>query len=115
VFLSPFRLSLAIAAGLMFCLAFDDPMMSWVEGIVVLVIVIFLFLIDLISTFLKEVSRVKQEEQLLVFSSFRDNAILSVMRDGREESIGKDEIKVGDIVKIQSGMEIPADGILVKG
>lgn len=35
-------------------------------------------------------------------------------RDGKEETMHKENIKVGDIVKIVNGMDIPVDGIAVE-
>ncbi len=35
-------------------------------------------------------------------------------RDGKEEKVHFDDIKVGDIVKIKAGMNIPVDGIIIK-
>lgn len=37
------------------------------------------------------------------------------MRDGTEKIIHKNLIKVGDIIKVEAGMNIPVDGILVFG
>ena len=34
--------------------------------------------------------------------------------DGKEEVMHKDFIKVGDIIKIKGGMDIPVDGICVE-
>lgn len=35
-------------------------------------------------------------------------------RDGKEETMHKENIKVGDIIKIKNGMDIPVDGICVE-
>lgn len=37
------------------------------------------------------------------------------LRNGKEEPIQYDNIVVGDIVKIKSGMNIPVDGVLIHG
>ena len=39
---------------------------------------------------------------------------VTLRRDGREETMHKDNIKVGDIIKIKNGMDIPVDGICVE-
>ncbi len=37
------------------------------------------------------------------------------MRDGKEIIIHRNELKVGDILSIKSGMNIPVDGIVIQG
>lgn len=41
--------------------------------------------------------------------------IVTVRRDGgKEDTMHKEGIKVGDIIKIKNGMDIPVDGICVE-
>jgi Ca2+ transporting ATPase len=58
----------------------------------------------------------KQERQ---FRSLYDEANsrkkVSCFRNGKVESLGGEELVVGDIVKLQEGMEIPADGYVLEG
>lgn len=37
------------------------------------------------------------------------------MRDGKEKEVNVQNLLVGDLVKIQAGMSIPVDGILIRG
>lgn len=37
------------------------------------------------------------------------------MRDGKEEIVHYNNVHVGDVVKIKAGMNIPVDGIIIKG
>jgi P-type E1-E2 ATPase len=37
------------------------------------------------------------------------------MRDSREVTVHRNNIKVGDIIKIENGMNIPVDGIILEG
>lgn len=39
---------------------------------------------------------------------------MTCLRDGKEERVHYNHIKVGDIIKIKAGMNIPVDGILLK-
>jgi len=41
--------------------------------------------------------------------------VLTVIRDGKESEINLQKLLVGDLVKIQAGMAIPVDGILIRG
>ncbi|WP_029520378.1 cation-translocating P-type ATPase [Persephonella sp. IF05-L8] len=54
------------------------------------------------SNFMKELLKLSPEKAV-------------VIRDGQEIEINRDEIKVGDIVKIVPGEKIPADGIVIEG
>ena len=54
------------------------------------------------SNFMKELLKLSPEKA-------------TVIRDGKEVEVSKDEIKVGDIVKIKPGDKIPADGIVIEG
>jgi magnesium-transporting ATPase (P-type) len=37
------------------------------------------------------------------------------MRDGKEKTIHRNDLKVGDIIKIEGGMNIPVDGVVIVG
>ncbi|WP_457643471.1 heavy metal translocating P-type ATPase [Persephonella sp.] len=54
------------------------------------------------SNFMKELLKLSPEKA-------------TVIRDGREVEVNRDDIKVGDIVKIVPGEKIPADGIVIEG
>ena len=54
------------------------------------------------SNFMKELMKLSPETAI-------------VIRDGKEMEIPKEEIKVGDIIKILPGSKIPADGIVIEG
>lgn len=40
---------------------------------------------------------------------------VGVLRNGHEQEIHFNDIKVGDLVKIRAGMAIPCDGVVVSG
>lgn len=40
---------------------------------------------------------------------------MTVFRNGTEEIIHHNHIMVGDLVKIKAGMNVPVDGIILKG
>ena len=39
---------------------------------------------------------------------------MTIKRDGKDEVLHKEHIKVGDIIKIVNGMNVPVDGICVE-
>ncbi len=54
------------------------------------------------SNFMKELLKLSPEKAV-------------VIRDGKEVEINRDDIKVGDVVKILPGEKIPADGVVLEG
>ncbi|WP_456393588.1 heavy metal translocating P-type ATPase [Persephonella sp.] len=54
------------------------------------------------SNFMKELLKLSPEKAV-------------VIRDGKEIEISRDEIKVGDVVKVIPGEKIPADGVVIEG
>lgn len=58
----------------------------------------------------------KKEEQFLKLNALSDSKnTVAVLRQGHEHEIHANDIKVGDLVKIRTGMAIPCDGIVVSG
>jgi magnesium-transporting ATPase (P-type) len=58
----------------------------------------------------------QKEKQLMKLNAYNDaQNNVHVLREGKEELINFDEIKVGDLVRIMPGMAIPCDAILVRG
>ncbi|KRX11210.1 P-type ATPase, cytoplasmic domain N [Pseudocohnilembus persalinus] len=81
---------------------------SWIEGFAILVAVMVCSLVTAINDYQKE----KQFQLLNKVAD--DRKTLTVIRNGIEAIIHQDFVMVGDIIKIVEGMEIPADGILIK-
>lgn len=58
----------------------------------------------------------KKEEQFLKLNALSESKnTVAVHRDGQEREINVNDIKVGDLVRIRAGMEIPCDGIVING
>ncbi len=58
----------------------------------------------------------KKEEQFIALTKFNDDKNqVTVIRDGKEQDTNVQKLLVGDLVKIQAGMSIPVDGILIRG
>jgi len=86
----------------------EDLGHAWIEGAAILIAVAVVSLVSAWSDFKKEGQFLKQ--QLLEENS----KIVTCMRDNKEETIHKNFIHVGDIIKIQNGMIIPVDGVVVQ-
>jgi Ca2+ transporting ATPase len=87
----------------------DERSIAWVEGVAILVAV---FVVTIVTAW----NDYKKEEQFMKLTAYSDaqNNVTS-MRGGEEVEINVDDIKVGDLISIKTGMSIPADCILVQG
>eukprot|EP00343_Euplotes_focardii_P007905 CAMPEP_0205819478 /NCGR_PEP_ID=MMETSP0206-20130828/1867_1 /ASSEMBLY_ACC=CAM_ASM_000279 /TAXON_ID=36767 /ORGANISM="Euplotes focardii, Strain TN1" /LENGTH=1118 /DNA_ID=CAMNT_0053113125 /DNA_START=29 /DNA_END=3385 /DNA_ORIENTATION=+ len=87
----------------------DHREIAWVEGAAILVAV---FVVSFVTAF----NDYKKEEQFQKLNAYNDaQNNVNVMREGKRVLINFDEIKVGDIVQVEVGMNIPCDAILIRG
>jgi P-type E1-E2 ATPase len=57
----------------------------------------------------------KKEEQFMKLSAISDkDNVVTVLRKGVEQVIHHNLIQCGEIIKINYGMQIPVDGVIVK-
>lgn len=82
---------------------------AWVDGTAILVAVAVVSGVTAWSDYKKEQQFLKQ--QLLEENS----KTVKVMRDSKECTLHRNFIKVGDIVKVENGMNIPIDGVVLEG
>lgn len=81
----------------------------WVEGSAILIAVAVVTLVGASQDYSKEgefLNNQKAEEA---------TKIVTVKRDGQQIKIHRDYIKVGDIIMIENGMNIPVDGLVIIG
>ena len=57
---------------------------------------------------------VKAARAFEVLNTVNDNVMVTVKRDGRVQEIPRKEVVVGDIVILNTGDEVPADGVLLQ-
>lgn len=81
----------------------------YVEGVAILSAVVVVSLVTAISDYQKEGEFLKK--QLIEENS----KVVVCMRDSKEETVHRNFLKVGDIIKVQNGMNIPVDGVVVRG
>jgi magnesium-transporting ATPase (P-type) len=82
---------------------------AWVDGTAILFAVAVVSGVTAWSDYKKEGQFLKQ--QLLEEGS----KISKIMRDSKEVPIHRNNIVVGDIIKIETGMNIPVDGVVLEG
>lgn len=81
---------------------------AWIEGFGILVAVAIVSLVTAWSDHSKEEQFLKQQ------SLAESTKTVTVLRDSKENVIHKNNIKVGDKIKIKNGMNIPVDGIILE-
>jgi magnesium-transporting ATPase (P-type) len=89
----------------------DDPNAApwYIDGLAIWLAVAVVSLVTAISDYQKEGEFLKK--QLIEENS----KVVTLLRDGKEIVQHRNYIKVGDIVKIQNGMNIPVDGVVISG
>lgn len=57
---------------------------------------------------------VKAARAFEVLNTVNDDIMVTVMRDGKVQEVSRKEIVVGDVVLLNTGDEVPADGVLIE-
>lgn len=83
----------------------DHIKYAWIEGVSILLAVAFVSCFGAGSDYNKETQFIKQQEDV------HRSQTVTVLRQDGVNTKNRDELSVGDICKIVSGMEIPVDGI----
>jgi len=87
---------------------YNDPRKGWIEGTAILAAVLLVAIVTATNDYSKET-------QFRKLSAEADNIRVQVMRDGEPEEISSFDVVVGDIVVLNAGDKIPADGVYIKG
>ena len=114
--LDDFLLKVLIAAGL-FSIIVDEIMAdpeekptAWIEGAAILIAVILIVLVTSLNNLKKdkEFRKLNQEAEA--------GKVVTIVRNGEKlADQSMEDIRVGDLIIIKSGMEIPGDGIVIDG
>lgn len=87
----------------------ENKAIAWIEGGAILLAVAVVSGVTAWNDY-------KKEEQFIALTKFNDDKnLVTVIRDGKEQETNVQKLLVGDMVKIQAGMSIPVDGILIRG
>jgi P-type Ca2+ transporter type 2B len=82
---------------------------AWIEGGAILLAV---FVVSSVTAW----NDYKKEEQFIKLNEYSESKnIVTILRNGKETYENVDNIKVGDVVQIKPGMNIPCDAILLRG
>lgn len=87
----------------------DHPSLDWIEGVCIIITIFIVVSVGAINNYKKEIEFRKQKE------SDQKKREVYVRKQGEWKKISEEEILVGDILKIESGMTIPCDCLLIEG
>lgn len=85
----------------------DHRSIAWIEGFAILVAVF-------VSSFVQAINNYQKERQFQKLNEAAESRkMIKIIRDGQEQEMRMTECLVGDLVVIQGGDEIAADGVIV--
>lgn len=102
-FTDPLIVILMVAAAISFIPVIFVPGHSWVESAGIICAV-------LLATVVGFVNEYKANKEFEILNKVNDTTPVRVLRDGKHCMVPKTEIVVGDIVTLETGEEVPADG-----
>ncbi|KAI4203625.1 MAG: hypothetical protein LQ348_001394 [Seirophora lacunosa] len=86
----------------------EGPSVDWVEGLAIMVAIIIVVLVTGLNDY-------RREKQFTALNAKKDDRQVKAIRSGKSVMISVFDVMVGDILHLESGDAIPADGILVSG
>lgn len=86
----------------------DPPSLDWVEGLAIEVAVVIVVLVTGLNDY-------RREKQFAALNERKEDRQVKVIRSGKSSLISVYDVLVGDVLHIESGDSIPADGILIDG
>ena len=87
----------------------DEPQpVDWVEGLAIMVAVVIVVLVTGLNDY-------RREKQFTALNAKKDDRQVKAIRSGKSVMISVFDVMVGDILHLESGDSIPADGILISG
>ncbi|XP_071689466.1 putative calcium-transporting ATPase 13, plasma membrane-type [Rutidosis leptorrhynchoides] len=86
----------------------DGPKEGWYEGGSIFLAVFLVIVVSAVSNF-------RQERQFDRLSKISNNIKIDAIRDGRRQKISIFDVVVGDVIILNIGDQIPADGLFIDG
>ena len=87
----------------------EEPQsLDWVEGLAIEIAVVIVVLVTGLNDY-------RREKQFVALNAKKDDRQVKAIRSGKSVMISVFDVMVGDILHLESGDSIPADGILVSG
>ncbi|KAF8860891.1 P-type calcium ATPase [Acephala macrosclerotiorum] len=86
----------------------DGPKVRWVEGVTIMVAVIIVVVVGSLNDYQKE-------RQFIKLNKTKDDRVVKAIRSGRSMEISVYDILAGDVLHIEPGDLLPADGVFISG
>ena len=102
-----FRMSYAMGHGDWDTVAFYSKNLYFESAAMIVTLISF-------GKFLEERAKGKTKDAVRALMQLRPETAV-ILKDGQEQTVPADEVKVGDLVVIRSGDRIPVDGIITEG
>ncbi|MCJ1400999.1 plasma membrane calcium [Xylographa trunciseda] len=81
---------------------------DWVEGLAILVAVTLVVLVTGLNDY-------QREKQFVILNAKKEDRAINVARSGRTTQVSVFDVMVGDVIHLEAGDLIPADGVLIAG
>ncbi|OCL09812.1 putative plasma membrane calcium-transporting ATPase [Glonium stellatum] len=85
-----------------------QPKVEWVEGVTIMVAVIIVVVAGALNDYQKE-------QQFAGLNRKKENRVVKVVRSGRSLEISVYDLVVGEVVHLEPGDMVPADGVFISG
>lgn len=86
----------------------DPQSLDWVEGLAIEVAVVIVVLVTGLNDY-------RREKQFVALNAKKDDRQVKAIRSGKSVLISVYDVLVGDVLHLESGDAVPADGILIDG
>ena len=86
----------------------ESQSLDWVEGLAIEVAVVIVVLVTGLNDY-------RREKQFVVLNAKKEDRHVKAIRSGKSVVISIYDVMVGDVLHLESGDSIPADGILIQG
>ena len=86
----------------------DPPSVDWVEGLAIIIAIVLVVIVTGLNDY-------RRDRQFTKLNAKKDDRQVKVIRSGKTIMISVYDVTVGDVLHLESGDSIPADGVLVNG
>lgn len=88
--------------------ASEPQSLDWVEGLAIEIAVVIVVLVTGLNDY-------RREKQFVALNAKKDDRQVKAIRSGKSVLISVYDVMVGDVLHLESGDSVPADGILIDG